>query len=78
VRNAVPAPVTAAETFDVVIFPVRGVLGHADALQLPLPAEIIVAEKATEAVAIESKRINAPDLKACKDSLISYWYLLVD
>lgn len=43
VRKEVPTPVTLGEALDVVICPVRVVLGHAVALQLPVAAAVIVA-----------------------------------
>src|SRR6266849_1783732 len=51
VRNNEPAaPVTIADALEVVIVPVRAVLGQAVALQFPLPVVVIVAEKMRDSV----------------------------
>ena len=57
VKNAVPVPVTAAETLDDVTFPVRLVNGHAlvaAPLQLPLAVEVIDAASALNKNEVET------------------------
>ena len=46
VVNKVPVPVTAVDVLNVVIVPVRTVLGQAVALKFPVPTEVIVAAEA--------------------------------
>src|SRR5580704_6385539 len=71
VRNNEPAaPVTIAEALDVVMVPVRAVLGQALALQFPEPTDDIVADIASEVIRRTKIIGRIRILKNCINGLI--------
>ena len=70
VRKAVPVPVMVAEAVEVVIVPVRVVLGQAVALQLPEAVEITVAAKTLVTVLKHKNIATIKHLQDCKKSFI--------
>lgn len=71
VRNSEPpAPVTIADAVDVVIVPVRVVLGHAVELQFPVPADEITAAIAPGAIITIKISDRIRIFKDCKNGLL--------
>jgi len=70
VRKAVPVPVMVAEAVEVVIVPVRVVLGQAVALQLPEAVEITVAAITPVTVTKDKDMTTIKHLQDCKKSFI--------